>query len=116
MAKKEKSDVPAAKRAPRKKKKGETIVATTAGLPPVARTHLERLLAGEHSSPHSVRVAYPANVGGEPGVIIRTLIPNAARGELLLSDGRVVQLEREAQGISDLYGAFVPGAVLPLDY
>src|SRR5262249_23925428 len=36
--------------------------------------------------------------------------------ECLLSDGRVLQLQRVAEGLADLYATFVPGASLPIDY
>jgi 1,4-alpha-glucan branching enzyme len=107
------------KRAPRKK----------AGPPPEAppverprvpgdpwRDDVERLLAGEHSSPHSILGAHPVTVDGETGVAIRTLGQNAVRVECVLDDGRTIDLPRVAEGLSDLYAAFIPGATLPLRY
>ncbi len=76
-------------------------------VPVVPKRDLERLLAGDHSSPHSILGAHPASLADESGVIVRALVSNAIRGEVRLSDGRVFQLEREAEGLSDLYGAFI---------
>jgi 1,4-alpha-glucan branching enzyme len=84
--------------------------------PIVPKRDLQRLLAGDHPSPHSILGAHPASVGDESGVVVRALAANAVRAELRLADGRVLQFQCEAQGLSDLYGAFVPGAALPLDY
>jgi 1,4-alpha-glucan branching enzyme len=102
-------------RAPRKKKSG-TIVASapsSTGLPSVPRDDLDRLLAADHTSPHSILGAHPATMAGEVGVVIRALIPNALYVECVLDDGRVVPMTREAEGQADLYGAFIAGATLP---
>jgi 1,4-alpha-glucan branching enzyme len=82
----------------------------------LAVADVHRLLAGEHSHPHSILGAHPAASAGERGVIVRALVANAARVECLLNDGRVIPLERDAEGLSDLYSAFLPGATLPLSY
>ena len=68
---------------------------------PGPRGEISRLLAGEHQDPHSILGAHPATVAGEAGVIVRALIPNADAGRMLLDDGRVVQMEREAEGLVD---------------
>ena len=114
------AESPAKPRAPRKKK-SDVIAAPSAasassGLPAVPRAELNRLLAGEHSEPHSILGAHPAKLAGESGVVIRALIPNAISAECVLGDGRVVPLAREAQGQTDLYAAFIAGATLPLVY
>ena len=109
------ASAPAKPRAPRKKK-SDTIAASTSGLPSIPRADLDRLLAGEHSNPHSILGAHPADVAGEPGVVIRALIPNAIYAECVLDDGRVVPFTREVEGQADLYGVFVAGAALPLRY
>jgi 1,4-alpha-glucan branching enzyme len=114
MAEKKKTaGATATKRAPRKKKAAPVV---EDGLPPVPAGDLERLLAGEHAGPHAYLGAHPAKVNREDGVVVRALIPNAQRAELRLGDGRMVQMERVAEGLSDLYAAFIPGATLPLDY
>ncbi|MEP6492019.1 MAG: 1,4-alpha-glucan branching protein GlgB [bacterium] len=84
--------------------------------PPVNRADLDRLLNGDHSAPHAILGAHPATVAAESGVIIRALVPNATSVQCRFDDGRVVLLEREAVGLSDLFGAFVAGASLPLRY
>src|SRR5512144_3040114 len=75
---------------------------------------LGRLLAGEHGSPHSILGAHPVTLGGQRGILVRALAANATRVQCLLDDGTVVELEREAEGLSDLYGAFIAKATLPL--
>ena len=50
--------------------------------------------------------AHPAASAGERGVIIRALAANAARVECVLDDGRAVPLDRDAEGLSDLYSVF----------
>jgi 1,4-alpha-glucan branching enzyme len=82
----------------------------------VSRDNIERLLAGDHTTPHAILGAHPAVQDGEAGVVIRTLTPGAVRGECLFGDGRVVQLFRTAEGLSDLYVAFIAGETLPLEY
>src|SRR5437763_14989364 len=77
---------------------------------------IERLLAGEHLQPHSVLGAHPATRDGVRGVVVRALAANATHVESILDDGGVVPLDREAEGLSDLYGAFLPGKSLPLAY
>src|SRR5436190_17809682 len=66
-------------RAPRKKKVHAVAGAAPAmpSLPSIPRADLDRLLAGEHSSPHSILGAHPATLGGEAGIVVRALIPNA---------------------------------------
>ena len=55
-------------------------------------------------------------LAGVRGVVIRALAANAARVECVLDDGRAVPLDRDAEGLSDLYSVFLPGATLPLSY
>ncbi|MEO6879279.1 MAG: 1,4-alpha-glucan branching protein GlgB, partial [Gemmatimonadaceae bacterium] len=80
------------------------------------QAELVRLLGGDHANPHSILGAHPATLNGVPGVIVRALIADAVRVECVLYDGRVVELRREAEGLSSLGGAFLPGEVLPLQY
>lgn len=82
----------------------------------VRREEVERLLAGNHSNPHSILGAHPATLNGRHGAIVRTLAVGATRVECVLPDGRAVPLTRHGRGLSDLYAGFVVGAVLPLDY
>src|SRR5690349_3232944 len=76
-------------------------------LPSLHESDLARLVAGEHASPHSILGAHPVEQGGESAVVVRALVPNASRAELVLSDGRVLDMEREASGASDLYSVLV---------
>src|SRR5215213_5926505 len=72
----------------------EHITATAAEqrVPPKpSRADIDRLLAGEHSEPHSILGAHPAMVDGERGVIVRALVANALRAECLIDDGRTIQ-------------------------
>jgi 1,4-alpha-glucan branching enzyme len=117
MAEKKKTPSTAAKkRAPRKKKEVAAPEVTSVAAPIIAPHDVARLVAVEHQSPHSILGAHPTNIDGQSGVVIRALVPNTARVECVFDDGRVVQLERQDSGLTDLYSAFIPGATLPLDY
>ncbi len=119
MAKKSTTDTTTKKRrVPRKKAAAKTIAPeiTNAGLPPIPRGELDRLLAGEYAEPHAILGTHPATVNGEAGVVIRALMPSTLRMEVALDDGRVYQMTREADGLSDLYGALLAGETLPLEY
>ena len=88
-----------------------------AGVPSDLRSaEVERLLAGEHSNPHAILGAHATSLLGESGVTVRALIPSAERVECVLENGVVLQMTREAEGLSDLYATFVSGASLPLSY
>jgi len=103
---------PKRKRAPRKKPAG--AAGAPSGHPlDIPRADLQRLLAGEHASPHSFLGAHPLPTGG---VIVRALVPDVLRAVCVLADGRAVEMERIATGLSDLWRAVVPDATLPLDY
>jgi 1,4-alpha-glucan branching enzyme len=115
-AKATEATAPPKKRTPRKKAAPEAIAGATRSVPPVTHEDVQRLMAGEHSQPHAILGVHPATLDGEEGVVIRALIPNAVRSEAVLDDGRVVQLARVAEGLSDLYAAFLPGVSLPLSY
>lgn len=114
----EKKKRPPAKRAPRKKKttsKVDELEPETVARGP-ARTEIDRLVAGDYPNPHAILGAHPDEQNGVQGVVIRALTPAAIRGECLLDDGRVLQMHRVAEGLSDLYAAFVPGGSFPIDY
>jgi 1,4-alpha-glucan branching enzyme len=83
---------------------------------PIDPGELDRLLNGRHYHPHSILGAHPATIGGRRGVVIRALLPNAVGVDCLFGDDRVVTLAREASGLTDLYGAFIPDVSLPLRY
>ena len=80
------------------------------------RAELARLAALEHSNPHAILGAHPGSVGGEAGVVVRALVPGAQRVECCLETDDVFQLSRVAEGLADVYEAFLPGRMLPIDY
>jgi 1,4-alpha-glucan branching enzyme len=77
---------------------------------------VDRLLAGRHSSPHSILGAHPATLNRRSGVIVRALASGASRVECVLPDGRAIPMTRHGRGHSDLYAGFVAGVSLPIDY
>jgi len=81
--------------------------------PPVAPADLARLLAGAHTSPHSVLGAHPAVVERLAGVVVRAYHPDAESVECVLADGETYPLAPEAPG---LFASFLPGETLPLRY
>src|SRR5689334_6154853 len=116
--------VPEVERAPKAPKSRQRPGAGSRGggktTPPGAllpnASELGRLLAGEHSQPHDVLGAHALTVGGTSGVVIRAQTPNALAAEAVLEDGLVVPLDVTAQGLTNLYCGFIPGATLPLSY
>src|SRR3954471_9139041 len=88
---------------------------TAADLLPNAND-LGRLLAGEYAQPHDILGAHAVSAGGENGVVIRALMPNASAVEAVLEDGRVVPLDVTVSGLANLYCGFIAGATLPLRY
>jgi len=80
---------------------------STADLPPDACT---RLLAGEHTDPHSVLGAHP--VPG--GVRICVLRPNARRVTAVVAGGPSIELEQV--GDAGLFVAVAAGVDMPLSY
>src|SRR5436305_10610500 len=86
------------------------------GTRPVPRRDLERLADVAHPSPHSLLGAHPSTQDGVDGAVVRAMGPNAERAECVLPDGRVVQLERIAEGLTDVYQCFIPGMTPPFSY
>ncbi|MGH7899050.1 MAG: 1,4-alpha-glucan branching enzyme, partial [Candidatus Binatia bacterium] len=72
-----------------------------------------RMLAGEHSSPHSILGLHPTTVDGKSGSVLRAFHPDAARVECGLPDGGWIALEHEGGG---LFRAFLPAVTPPRDY
>ncbi len=72
-----------------------------------------RLLAGEHSSPHSILGLHPGNVDGKAGAILRAFHPDAVETACLFADGDWRRLHAEGGG---LFSAFLPGITPPSDY
>jgi 1,4-alpha-glucan branching enzyme len=100
----------------RKKRHAATMSGKAPAVPPLNGSDLNRLLGGDHPNPHSILGAHPATIDGVSGVIVRALIPGARRVDCVLANGETVELQREADGISALYGVFMPGELLPLQY
>lgn len=69
----------------------------------VSRGELHRLVTGAHHDPHAVLGAHP----GPDGVTVRTLRPWARSVEVVLADGRQIELEHEYDGVF--------AGLLPLD-
>ncbi|HXT16756.1 MAG TPA: 1,4-alpha-glucan branching protein GlgB [Gemmatimonadaceae bacterium] len=125
MAEKKKPTDDAKPRAPRKKaaprksaakKAVAAVAAPERAATEISRADIERLINGDHASPHSFLGAHPLTLFGEQGAVVRTLAPNAKRVECVLQDGRSVELERIAEGLSDLYQCFIPGMTPPFAY
>jgi 1,4-alpha-glucan branching enzyme len=72
-----------------------------------------RLLAGEHSSPHSILGLHPADVDGASGAILRAFHPDAVAADCLLPNGEWRALEPQGGG---LFSLFLPGVTPPSDY
>jgi 1,4-alpha-glucan branching enzyme len=77
---------------------------------------VERLLAGDHSEPHSILGPHPSKLGTQLGVVIRVLIPDAASVECVLGDGTVAEFMREADGQASLFAVFIPNERTSLQY
>ncbi|HEX4684279.1 MAG TPA: 1,4-alpha-glucan branching protein GlgB, partial [Gemmatimonadaceae bacterium] len=118
MAEKKKPETaPAKKRAPRKKAAAKVAAEPRQnGTQPVGGSDLDRLVDVAHASPHSVLGAHPGTRNGEDGAVVRAMSPNAERAECVLADGRVVELERIAKGLTDVYECFIPGLTPPFSY
>ena len=76
----------------------------------IAPTELDALVRREHSNPHSVLGAHPA----EGGVTIRALRPAACAVTAHLDDGSTVELEQIHPG--GVFEGTAEGAELPLHY
>jgi 1,4-alpha-glucan branching enzyme len=85
--------------------------ATSIDIPP---GDLQRLLAGEHASPHAFLGAHPLPNGG--GVVVRVLAPDVLRVVVVVEDGRTIEMQRVATGLSDLWAITIPNETLPFDY
>ena len=94
----------------------EAKLAPPFSLPALYPADRDRLVSGLHMQPHAVLGAHPMTVGGQPGVGVRAMMPNALAVELVLADGSVVPLHLEYEGLVNLFGIFLPGATMPLAY
>ncbi|MBV9446870.1 MAG: 1,4-alpha-glucan branching protein GlgB [Streptosporangiaceae bacterium] len=66
------------------------MTGTIAGL-----AEIDRIVAGQHYDPHSILGAHP----GPGGVAVRTLRPMAKSVELVLADGRRLEMEHVHEGV-----------------
>ncbi len=73
-----------------------------------------RLIAGEHSDPHSLLGAHPATIDGVAGVVVRALHHAAQRVALLRRGGGELEMARVHAG--GLFAVFVPHAQMPFRY
>jgi 1,4-alpha-glucan branching enzyme len=118
-AAKPKAAKPKATKAPKAKPSAPPVNAgppIVYALPAIRGDELALLLRGEHNGPHSMLGAHAATINDTTGVVVRALVPEASGVECILANGTVVPLGFEARDLSSLYGAFIPGAALPLAY
>jgi 1,4-alpha-glucan branching enzyme len=76
----------------------------------IAAPDLERLVRREHTGPHDVLGAHPA----DGGAVIRAFRPSAAGVRALLDGGKAVELEQVHPG--GVFEGVAEGAALPLRY
>src|SRR5688500_14216440 len=82
--------------------------------PPAAdQDSVRHLLAGNHTTPHSILGAHPATVQGVNGVVVRAMHPDATGIDVLVEGREAVPMERET---GSLFSAFLPNASAPLRY
>ncbi len=82
--------------------------------PPAAdQESVRHLLAGDHTTPHSILGAHPATVQGVTGVVVRAMHPDATGIEVLVEGREAVPMERET---GSLFSVFLPNATAPLRY
>ena len=83
--------------------------------PPVADAgERERLLAGEHVTPHAILGAHPATVNGVAGVVIRVFHPDATAAEVVPCVGAPITMVAEGNG--GFLAVFLPDVILPFKY
>ncbi|MBI5570780.1 MAG: 1,4-alpha-glucan branching protein GlgB [Desulfomonile tiedjei] len=74
---------------------------------------IERVLAVEHSDPHTVFGAHPITIDGKGGVIVRAFYPDAVAAEVVADGDRVPMRGVETSG---LFWCVLLGRTLPLRY
>ncbi|MCA9244142.1 MAG: 1,4-alpha-glucan branching protein GlgB [Phycisphaerales bacterium] len=98
------------KTAPKSSSSGSTRPSKTAEL----EWELGRLLAGEHSNPHSILGAHPTRADRRTGAVVRVYQPWATQIELL-RDGRK-PLVMKRRGESGVFESRLPQATFPIAY
>ena len=76
----------------------------------VAPAELARLVAGEHTEPHALLGAHPA----DGGVVVRALHPDAVSADCVLADGTAVAME--PLGAGGVFAGYLEGRETPLRY
>ena len=80
--------------------------------PPAAdQESVRHLLAGNHTTPHSILGAHPTTVQGVAGVVVRAMHPDATGIDVLVEGREAVPMERET---GSLFSGFLPIAGAPL--
>lgn len=79
----------------------------------IVEEDVQRILAIEHSDPHSVLGAHPAYIQEEDGIIIRAFHPDAVDAMVFLGAQGVSMHESGATG---LFWRFFPGMTFPVSY
>ncbi len=83
-------------------------------LPSVAPVEQARFINGDHSDPHGILGAHPAEMGGCSGAVIRVFHPQADAVEGLPLGGGRIRLHRI--GEDGLFEGFAPDLSPPFDY
>ena len=78
----------------------------------ISPKELEKLIAVEHSDPHSILGAHPCTVSGKSGVVIRAFHPDAVRAEVSVQGRQALVMEKCHPG--GLFATFIPRRRLPL--
>ncbi|HEU4643650.1 MAG TPA: 1,4-alpha-glucan branching enzyme, partial [Gemmatimonadaceae bacterium] len=92
---------------------GAAAPAAPSTMPALDRQEVERLVRGEHADPHRILGAHPARVGGEDGVVVRAMHPDAVAVQCVLEDGRTIAMRDVIPGV---FQTFIASAALPLRY
>jgi 1,4-alpha-glucan branching enzyme len=79
----------------------------------ITEEDVRRILATEHSDPHSVLGAHPAVINNESGIIVRAFHPDATQAELVMDGGTLPMRDSGAGG---LFWIFLPGRSFPVSY
>jgi len=79
----------------------------------IVEEDVSRILAVEHSDPHSVLGAHPASWKGREGTIIRAYHPDASAAEFILGDE---PRPMSASDYSGLFWAWIPDVRPPVSY
>jgi 1,4-alpha-glucan branching enzyme len=79
----------------------------------ISEEDIRRIVAIEHSDPHSVLGAHLAVVDGRDGIIIRAFHPDAIHADVLIQGDRIRMKRWDASG---LFWVLLPGRSFPVSY